>query len=77
VTTDDLAIAAESTDPSITCIDIYPASQINFIKLPKQSTPIADVGKMKIFILKKAFVAVLPNELMVLILTTTAYYFRQ
>jgi tetratricopeptide (TPR) repeat protein len=57
--TEDLAIAAES-DPSITCIEIHPASQINLSDsktIDTNSRPWKD----KIFYIKKAFVAVLPN----------------
>ncbi|MEG5135739.1 MULTISPECIES: tetratricopeptide repeat protein [unclassified Microcoleus] len=57
--TDNLAIVAES-DPSITCIDIYPASQIN---LSDSKTIHTDnrCWEDEIFYTKKAFVAVLPN----------------
>ncbi|PSB39645.1 hypothetical protein C7B69_02075 [filamentous cyanobacterium Phorm 46] len=57
--TDDLAIAAES-DPSITCIDIYPASQI----ILSDSTTIDSHKKCwedTTYYTKKAFVAVIPN----------------
>ncbi len=57
--TDDLAIAAES-DPSITCIDIYPASQINLSDSQTIDTE-HRCWKDEIFYIKKAFVAVLPN----------------
>ncbi len=57
--TDDLAITAES-DPSITCIDIYPVSQIN---LSDSKTIDTDnrCWEDEIFYIKKAFVAVLPK----------------
>ena len=57
--TEDLAIAAES-DPSITCIDIYPASQINL----SDSKTIDSNGRCwedESFSITKAFVASIPN----------------
>jgi len=57
--TDDLTIAAES-DPSITCIDIYPASQINLSNSQTIDTN-CRCWEDEIFHIKKAFVAVLPN----------------
>ena len=57
--TDDLAIAAES-DPSITCIDIYPASQINLSNSQTIDTD-CRCWEDENFYIKKAFVAVLPN----------------
>ena len=57
--TDDLGIAAES-DPSITCIDIYPASQINLSDSKTIDTD-CRCWEDEIFYVKKAFVAVLPN----------------
>lgn len=57
--TDDLAITAES-DPSITCIDIYPSSQINLSDSKTIDTD-RKCWEDKIFYIKKAFVAVLPK----------------
>ncbi|MEG3847271.1 tetratricopeptide repeat protein [Microcoleus sp. herbarium19] len=57
--TDDLAITAES-DPSITCIDIYPASQINLSNSKTIDTD-CRCWEEEIFYIKKAFVSVLPN----------------
>lgn len=57
--TDNLAIVAES-DPSITCIDIYPASQINLSDSKTIDTD-HQCWEDKIFYIKKAFVAVLPK----------------
>ena len=57
--TDSLAIAAES-DPSITCIDIYPETQI---KLSDSKTIDTDCKcwEDEIFYIKKSFVTVIPN----------------
>ena len=57
--TDDLAIKAES-DPSITCIDIYPASQISLSDSKTIDTD-CRCWEDEIFYVKKAFVAVIPN----------------
>jgi len=57
--TDDLAIAAES-HPSITCIDIYPASQINLSESQTIDTD-SRCWEDKTFYIKKSFVSVLPN----------------
>ncbi|MEK0188639.1 glycosyltransferase 61 family protein, partial [Microcoleus anatoxicus] len=57
--TEDLAITAES-DPTITCIEIYPASQINLSDSKTIDTN-SRCWEDEIFYIKKAFVAVLPN----------------
>ncbi|MEG4573087.1 tetratricopeptide repeat protein [Microcoleus sp. N3A4] len=57
--TDDLAIAAES-HPSITCIDIYPASQINLSE-PQTIDTDSRCWEDETFYIKKSFVSVLPN----------------
>ncbi|MEG3953923.1 tetratricopeptide repeat protein [Microcoleus sp. herbarium2] len=57
--TDDLAIAAES-HPSITCIDIYPASQINLSESQTIDTD-SRCWEDETFSIKKSFVSVLPN----------------
>jgi len=57
--TDDLAIAAE-LHPSITCIDIYPASQINLSE-SQTIDPDSRCWEDETFYIKKSFVSVLPN----------------
>ncbi|HCV33016.1 MAG TPA: hypothetical protein DGO89_24505 [Microcoleaceae bacterium UBA9251] len=57
--TEDLAITAESY-PTITCIEIYPASQINLSDSKTIDTN-SRCWEDEIFYIKKAFVAVLPN----------------
>ncbi|MCC3414668.1 MULTISPECIES: tetratricopeptide repeat protein [unclassified Microcoleus] len=57
--TDDLAVTAES-EPNITCIDIYPASEINL----SDSRTIHSNSKCwqdEIFYIKKSFVATIPK----------------
>lgn len=56
--TEDLIVAAES-NPNITCIDIYPAAQINLSA--SKTTHNNHIFSPNKFYIKKAFVAILPN----------------
>ncbi|MEG3983879.1 glycosyltransferase 61 family protein, partial [Microcoleus sp. T3B2] len=57
--TEDMIVAAES-NPNISCIDIYPATQINLSASQTTDNNNNLLSPKKIYI-KKAFVAILPN----------------
>jgi len=57
--TEDLIVATES-NPNISCIDIYPASQIN-LSASKTTDNSNNIFSPNKFYIKKAFVAILPN----------------